>query len=84
MELFIILTGMAFGFMLTGFIFLETNILSTKHDLTFPITLLGTSIVPLLEVMFTQPQYTQWVVGINSIGFLCLALYRSSEPKTPI
>lgn len=84
MELFIIVTGFAFGFLLTGFVFLETNLLSTKHDLSLPVTIIGSTVIPLIETMVTFPQYTLWVVGFNSIGILCLLFYRSPEHKNPI
>lgn len=84
MELFVIVTGAAFGFLLTGFIFLETSILSKNHKLTIPVTIIGTTVLPLVETIAALPQYVPWIVGVNSIGILCLLLYRSPEHKSPI
>jgi len=80
MELFVLITGFAFGFMLTGFIMLETKLISEKHTLAFPAVLIGSTSVALIEVAFTLQPYVQWVVGFNSLGILILLLYRSSEP----
>lgn len=84
MELFVIVTGAVFGFLLTGFVCLETTILSKTHELTIPVTIIGTSILPLIETIAALPQYVPWIVGFNSIGILCLLFYRSPEHKSPI